>query len=604
MDKKDFLQYLHSLTPSEFENVIQEYNKQHNTQFNLQPTDTVVGKLETLKEKTKCPYCDSSIIVRRGKDKHQRFRCEDCKRSFSAITNTLIDNSTFTWEQWVKLLHLTIIGCSLKDTVNIFKKDYGLDSLAESTIQIARHKIFHFVSLLPQPNLSGTIQIDETYFRENQKASKSLENYIPSVVEYRKARYGKQPSALGVMGNEFATVVVAADSSGHIVAKVACMGRLTVPIFYDLFHTHFVSPAYICTDGNQIFKEYCLAVDYPHYVRESDYLATIMREGYDFPRYPNDELNMQAVAMNDTILEKLYNNGVIDRINNRGHLTYKEFKRIKKEYKLSLARVNQQHNELKKFINTNKTGVSSKFLDKYVSFYAFIHNWRVDHDIFPSALSDAEEILNYLLKYCPPSTFTAEDYKNTELKLPKPSKRYIQYLATFTSEARQAFDLKYLKLNEEDGVHRFNKREYLLDCPRTWIVDIAKKNGIKATAKSSIWNMVRAIMKLPNIDTIIVELLLRDKNICIEKEDNDLLRYFKIDPEKVAYNEKMEDNIKKYYPAVLPSSPIFNGTTYYSPSASPTEKLEGEIVAEYDSNGSDTEDLPFYFGVDDKPFGE
>lgn len=60
------------------------------------------------------------------------------------------------------------------------------------TLWLWRLKLIHSIATLPQPTLTGNIQIDETFIRESQKGSRKLTSYIKG--EERKARYGLQPS--------------------------------------------------------------------------------------------------------------------------------------------------------------------------------------------------------------------------------------------------------------------------------------------------------------------------------------------------------------------------------------------------------------------------
>lgn len=564
MTEKELHKQLLSLSPKELEKMLSQYNRKHKTQFSNSTTTTQIDKLAAAGINSNCPYCGSSITVKRGQELWQRYLCKDCNKSFTSATGTLLDGSSFTYEQWVQILGMTINGFPVADMVNVLQKDFGLTSISESTVHLARHKIFHFVSLLPQPKLTGVIQIDETFFRENQKASKTLVNHIPEVVQIRKPRYGYNPSAVGVMGSEFVNVPVAIDNSGHVVAKVACMGKLDLLLFQSLFEEHLVTPAYICTDANPIYGKFCCNKNIPHYVRPSQYVSIIYKAGYDQARYTDQAMNEIATKKNTKILQSLYSAGQGDRIDYKGKLTFQQFQKLKYENHLNLGRVNQFHGQLKRFINTNKKGVSSKFLDKYIAFYVFLHNWKVDHGNFPSATSDFEEVLLYILKNTPHSSFTAEDYKNTELQLPKPSAKYIQQLANMTSSARQEFNSKYLKLNEEDRVYNFKKREYLLDCPKVWIFQAAKENKLSVKSKMSQWEMVRQLLQLPNIDAVIVDLLLKEKKIFIDQEDRDLLAYFKINADEIQYNAPVEDVVKSHYPIVKPQNPLFNPNTYLS----------------------------------------
>ncbi len=164
---------------------------------------------------------------------------------------------------------MTIQGYSLKDMMNVLEKEFGYAGVTKPSVLLARHKLLNAIYQIPQPVLNGIIQIDETHFRESQKGTMELTNYIPTVIEERLPRYGTQSSALGVMSAEFVTVPVAVDSNGYVVAKVACLGKLDIDIFVDLFHDHFNNPSFICTDANNTYLRYCRTFHIAHYIRPS-----------------------------------------------------------------------------------------------------------------------------------------------------------------------------------------------------------------------------------------------------------------------------------------------------------------------------------------------
>ena len=598
--KKEFLDFFYSLSTEEALKIVKEYDKKHKTHLSKELEKLQVSEIERklleIGVNSTCPYCNSNKIVKRGRDANfQRYYCKECQKSFTAVTNTFLENTNFPWKVWVSILEMTIHNESIADMVNKLEQDYDLKGLTEITVLLARHKILYAVSLLPQPTLTGVIQIDETFFRESQKASKELTNYIPSVAEYRKPRYGVQPSLLGTMGSEFANVPVAIDSTGHMVAKVACLGRLTIEIFTDLFHEHIDKPAYICTDANPIYKRYCKVFGIPHYIRPSSYYTDIKKAGYDQPYYPNEELNKTISEENNKILERLYSTELSDRILNKGHITFKEFVNLKKTYGLSLGAVNKQHSELKKMINIGMTNVSTKYLDRYISFYVFLHNWKVDHgDKYPSSTREAEEILIYILQNAGNSKFTLKDLQETVLTLPKPTSKYIDLLAAMTSEARKEFNNKYLKFNEEDRVYNFKKREYLLDCPRSHLEAVARTHGIPYSHHSvPTWNLVNNLLKCDDIDLIIVRLLLLEKKIHIDQEDSDLLEYFRLEPERLEYDAPLDESISRHYPPVREDSPLYNPNAYMT--AQQLQDYEDGLKQYKDNDELDGNDdyLPF-----------
>lgn len=81
---------------------------------------------------------------------------------------------------------------------------------------------------------------------------------------------------------------------------------------------------------------------------------------------------------------------------NKCRLNYFEFKELKSKNKLNLARVNELYNEIKKFININKTNTSTKYLNDYILFFNYIRNYKVRNDNYPSS---KKMLKRYLLRY-------------------------------------------------------------------------------------------------------------------------------------------------------------------------------------------------------------
>lgn len=164
-----------------------------------------------------CPYCGSKNICNNGWNNNmRRLQCKDCGKMFSLFTGTLLEKSQFGWGVWVKMTEMHLNGYPLKHMLNVFKIDFGLESLDLNKVFYWKHKIIHAMALMPTPKLKGVIQVDETFFREAQKGSRHLESTVEGIE--RKKRFGPVPSKLGVMGNEFANVIVAVDESNHCVA--------------------------------------------------------------------------------------------------------------------------------------------------------------------------------------------------------------------------------------------------------------------------------------------------------------------------------------------------------------------------------------------------
>ncbi|EMC09776.1 hypothetical protein [Streptococcus mutans] len=334
------------------------------------------------------------------------------------------------------------------------------------TVWLWRLKLIIATANIPMPILSGIIQVDETFVRESQKGSRHLKSMVAQTEE-RKSRYGRQSSKFGVIGSEFATVVIAIENRGFWVCKVASLGKLSTNVFYELFHDHLDSPAFLCSDANNIYEEYCCVNNTPHFIRPSNFLKIIGNHGYIIQA--TDEFEKKA---NKKILEHLYYEGITDKITNRGEILFDKFNDIKYQNGLSLSCVNELHNDIKRFINRDMTNVSTKYLQDYIGYFTYIRNWRVEHGHSPTSKADAEAIFTEILKT--KKNLTSVEVRQKELILPKPSSRYMEVLKEETEKARTAIDNPYFKFNEEDSIFSFNKREYLLDLPKSRLFEIAK----------------------------------------------------------------------------------------------------------------------------------
>lgn len=328
---------------------------------------------------------------------------------------------------------MTINNFSIKKMANVLEKDYGGTNINEKIVWLWRMKLIHSIVNLLQPKLTSNIQIDETFIRESQKGSRNLISYIKN--EKRKPRYGVNPSKYGIMGSKFATVTTAVDNKGYSVCFVSCLGKL----FVDLFDEYLESPSYICTDSNSIYNKYCEINNIPHYIKLSNYDKLLNEYG----------LSNKTNEQKEKTLLKLYNEDKIDKILNKGRLNYLEFKELKSKNRLSLSRVNELHNEIKKFININKTNVSTKYLNNYLLFFNYIRNYKVRNGNYPSSKKDIEKIFIEILTQ--KVNYTINDINNQKLELPKPTGKYISMLKKEIEKLQSMTNIEFT-FNEEENI--------------------------------------------------------------------------------------------------------------------------------------------------------
>lgn len=521
----EVLNYINTLPYNKFKEVVEHYSESTNANFETELEKMISlnfqQRLENIGINKICPKCNSKHIKKNGKRKYvQVFKCKECSTKFTLFTNTILEKTRWHWDIWIKVLEMTLNNASLPDMINVLERDYSCTGINYKTVWLWRMKLIHALAAMPMPILSGIIYVDETFVRECQKGSRNLINYLDKQDE-RKPRYGYRPSKLGTMGPEFATITTAIDNRGYCVCKVSSLGKLTKETFIDLFEKHFDNPAFICTDANDAYEGYCSLFDIPHYVKPSNYHTLIFKHGYITP-LKNSPKADKIKDKNNKILETLYKNELIDKITNRGYISYDEFNQLKTVNKLGLGKVNELHKDIKLFIIKKMTNVSTKYLPYYIGYFTYIRNWRVKNGRYPKSNKDSEKIFIEILKSR--INFTTSDIEEQELELPKPSNRYITLLKEETEKARIATSNKYFKFDEEDGVKTFNKREYLLDQPKSKLYAICKECKLTKYKQLKLWSLVSLILKQPNIDDIIYKLLANDRHYKIADEDSEAIK--------------------------------------------------------------------------------
>ena len=477
-------------------------------------------KLRDNKINRVCPYCKCSIVVRNGnKNDISHFKCKMCGKQFTMFTGTIMEKTRYPWEVWVFILQSILNNLTTSKTTAMLKYDYNYSSIDKKTVFLIKHKLLKAMSEVPMPKLTGVVQVDETHFRETQKGSRHLESMVKH--ETRYPRRGYRPSKLGCMGNEFVTVLCMVDATGHAVAEVTCLGRLKTTYVDEMLDKYLDHPSYICSDANNVYKNYCRKRNIPLYIRPSDYMKVIKDNGVISRDDLNRSLTPLEIENNDKIFKKLYKNKQADYIYNNEYLSYDEFKTIKKNNKLSLGKVNKFHGILKKKLVTIYQSVSSKYLNDYVGAMVYINNWQIDHNTEAATRADAEQMLLELMGL--KITCTEKDLTHPKKKIKRASDSYMKVLRDNTVDMRKHTHNKYFKFDPEDNVVSFDVRNYLMNLPKYKLDELRKKYKIKASwCKNSV---ILTLVKQPDIHQAIYEQIMKYCPDPIDEEDAKLLRF-------------------------------------------------------------------------------
>ena len=549
-DSVIFKRHLMKLSLEELTAYLKEYEKVRQVkvldQINQMKQEEIQTKLEALSPVSACPSCNSNNFVKNGSRYGlQRYYCKNCKTTFSVTTDTFMEGTTWTWEVWVKLVQMTVNNYSLDAMLDTLEKDYDLVGLNRKSVHLARHKLLYAMSLMPKPTLTGIVQVDETFFRENQKGTrtdlgKKLINVLPRSVEVRLPRRGYSPSRMGVLSPEYACVVCAVDNSNHAISIITSMGKADPAMFIDHFDQYFKDITYLCSDGSPLYKDYCILKSIPHYVRPSSFVGNLRKAGYiaGVRSQSDDDAVKELYTKNKKIAAQLYTDGVLDYIETANSMPFNEFCKIKYEYGLNLSRVNAFHNYLKLNLEKETTGVATKSLPAYVDAFTFLYNWRHDHKTTLSSMKDAEILLTELVKN--KNAFTLNDMKKRDFYIaPKPTGRYLALLDKATKEMRRKTDNKFFKFDEEDRVISFDHRKYIKETTVGKLRPYGKKYGIKGYTRMKHWALYSTIMDLPkeDIEDIVCDLISNDKTYSIYLEDIRYITAHKIPEKELTYSK-------------------------------------------------------------------
>lgn len=204
-----------------------------------------------------CPYCHKDNTVKNGRVRgKQRYYCKDCKRTFNAYTKTLLANTKKPLSLWVKYADCMSRQMTLRATAQ--ELDISL-----STSFYMRHKILTALrNYMGIDDLSGIIEMDETFFAESFKGNHKLHNQVWTAPRNSgKSRHrGKEVKYRGI-SHEQTCISTAIDRNGGLVVVPVCMGRLTTAALDRTYQDNIEEHSTICTDSHRAYIKFAQNVN-------------------------------------------------------------------------------------------------------------------------------------------------------------------------------------------------------------------------------------------------------------------------------------------------------------------------------------------------------
>lgn len=252
-----------------------------------------------------CPYCNSNKYVRNGKENNVQRYV--CKSCRKSFTEF-----TGTWLAGLHLKELVIPYLKLMEEERSL--DYIKASLTinKKTALDWRHKILSSLNHSEKEDFTGITESDETTFLFSEKGRKVKSR--KSRKRGRKGSFPEEGSKQGLKNNEFVSVIVTTDRNKQLDLTLASKGKLKKENVEIAIKERVNSQTILCTDGSTAFKAFCKDINIEHHVIKTS--------------------------------QKQFSNGVY-------HIQH----------------VNSLHNKLKKWIDKQFWGVSTKYLQKYLNWF-------------------------------------------------------------------------------------------------------------------------------------------------------------------------------------------------------------------------------------------
>lgn len=306
-----------------------------------------------------------------------RYYCKKCKKTFRPTSNTILEGYSFTSDEWKTIIEMVFDNVKLKR----YKTKLKSKKFSYEKAHTLRIKVLSAIANVPQPKLSGIVQIDGTYFRESQKGSKDLESYVYKCKNRASRRNYHYASMCGILGEEFYCVISGVDSNGNTFAECTGVGQPSFEELETCLNNHLEDkPIFICSDKYEDYDAYCVKYNINHHVTPSTYQRQLKLAGYVRwgDRYRIDPITEEEQKMNEKIVKMLYNEGIGPHIVSDKKISYSDYistlEKFGKE-KFGLNKVNAFHSKVKGNYASVWKNVSSHYVKLYVALQVYKDNF-------------------------------------------------------------------------------------------------------------------------------------------------------------------------------------------------------------------------------------
>ena len=267
----------------------------------------------------KCRKCGAEHIIKFGKGKNgkQRYQCKCCGATFTETSYSVISRTRHSDSVWTDYIHLLLKGASLEECA--FRCHISV-----KTAFIWRHKILNAIQK-DQENriMAGIIEADEMYIPVSYKGNHTKSTRF--VMPRKPFKRGTDNRSNTVPK---ACVMCAVERKGQSYAEVLGLGQPTKKMVSHAFEGRIASDSIVLSDC-------AIAMKY----------------------YFKNKKDIQLIRMQSTA-------------DGSRHSKIPEVRGV-----YHIQTVNNFHNRIHRFLR-RYNGVSTKYLNLYISLFAWIENYK------------------------------------------------------------------------------------------------------------------------------------------------------------------------------------------------------------------------------------
>lgn len=194
-----------------------------------------------------CPHCQSTHIQRWGSTNNlQRFRCYDCRKTFTGLSGTFLANLRHK-DKWLDYMTAMIAGESLRKAA----KACGIHL---TTSFRWRHRFLAAPNNQKADLFRGIVEADETYFLESFKGNRNLSR-PPRKRGGKAKKRGLSPEQIPVM--------VVRDRYGATTDSI--LPKVTAETVGAVLKPVLAEDALLCTDGSTVYKALAKSAGIEHH---------------------------------------------------------------------------------------------------------------------------------------------------------------------------------------------------------------------------------------------------------------------------------------------------------------------------------------------------